>query len=67
MIETERLRLRPFEERDRGALQAMWADPIVALDIGGVCDAAGSDANISRHEGYRVDRGLGFRVTERPA
>lgn len=66
MIETERLVLRPFEERDRAALRAFWADPLVMVDLGGVKDAAAADATIARHEGYRgPDGGLGFWVTER--
>lgn len=64
MIETERLRLRPFEERDRAGMRAMWADAVFAADLGGVRDAAGADAIVARHEGYRGDRGLGFWVTE---
>ena len=65
MIETERLILRPFEERDRAAMRAFWADPVVTADLGGVRDAEGADAIVARHEGYRSDGGLGFWVTER--
>ena len=65
MIETERLRLRPFEERDRDALRRFWADPLVTRDLGGPRDAAGADAIVARHEEYRAMRELGFWITER--
>ncbi|QKS00217.1 GNAT family N-acetyltransferase [Sphingomonas sp. CL5.1] len=61
MIETERLVLRPFEERDRAPLQAMWADPRVMVDLGPVKSAADSDATIARHSSYDP---LGFFVVE---
>lgn len=67
VLETERLTLRPFAERDRAGLRAMWADPAFTADLGGVRDAAGTDALVARHEGFRGDRGLGFWVTERRA
>jgi RimJ/RimL family protein N-acetyltransferase len=66
MIETARLILRPFEERDRAAMRALWADPVMTADLGGVRDAEGADAIVARHEGYRISHdGLGFWVTER--
>lgn len=59
MIETARLRLRLPEPRDRPALHAMWADPLVMAELGPVKDAAASDAVLAKHEGYRAE-GLGF-------
>ena len=65
MIETPRLILRPFEERDRAAMRVLWADPVMTADLGGARDAEGADAIVARHEGYRSpDGGLGFWVTE---
>ena len=66
MIETKRLVLRSFEERDRAAMRAFWADPEMTTYLGGARDAEGADAVIARHEGYREsDGGLGFWVTVR--
>lgn len=64
MIETARLRLRWPEPRDRPALHAMWADPLVMAELGPVKDAAASDAVLAKHHGYRGE-GLGFWVVER--
>lgn len=64
MIETARLVLRAPEPRDRAALHAMWADPLVMADLGPVKSAVASDAAIARHAGYRA-RGLGFDVITR--
>lgn len=64
MIETERLILRVPDPRDRAALHAMWADPLVMAELGPVKDAAASDAVLAKHEGYRHE-GLGFWVVER--
>ncbi|MDO7842986.1 GNAT family N-acetyltransferase [Sphingomonas immobilis] len=64
MIATERLLLRVPEPRDRAALHAMWADPLVMADLGPIKDEAASDATIAKHDGYRHE-GLGFRVVER--
>ena len=63
MIETARLILRPFAERDRAAMRAFWADPEMTTYLGGARDAEGADAVIARHEGYRATDGLGFWVT----
>ncbi|MBN8846975.1 MULTISPECIES: GNAT family N-acetyltransferase [unclassified Sphingomonas] len=62
MIETDRLILRRFEERDRAPLHAMWADPRVMADLGPVKSAADSDAALARHASYDP---LGFFVVER--
>lgn len=64
MIETERLILRVPEPRDRPALYMMFADPEVMADLAPVKDAAGSDATLAKHDGFRHE-GLGFRVVER--
>ncbi len=45
-IETPRLRLRPWEERDRAPFAALHADPVVMLDQGGPIDRAASDEKL---------------------
>lgn len=65
MIETARLILRPFEERDRAAMRTLWADPVMTADLGGVRIGGQTDEIVARHEGYRRNGGLGFWVTER--
>ena len=66
MIETARLLLRLPEPRDRAALHAMWADPLVMAELGPVKDAAASDAVIAKHDALRAE-GLGFWIVERRA
>lgn len=63
MIETPRLVLRAPEPRDRAALHAMWADPMVMADLGPVKTPEDSDLTIARHAAYG-DRGLGFWVVD---
>ncbi|MFT4055570.1 MAG: GNAT family N-acetyltransferase [Novosphingobium sp.] len=62
MIETPRLILRRFEERDRAPLYAMWADSRVMADLGPVKTTADSDAALARHLSYHP---LGFFIVER--
>lgn len=64
MITTERLILRLPEPRDRAALGAMFADPVVMAELGPVKDDAATDAALAKHDGYRHE-GLGFWVVER--
>lgn len=64
MITTERLILRLPEPRDRAALGAMFADPLVMAELGPVKDDAATDAALAKHDGYRHE-GLGFWVVER--
>jgi len=63
MIETERLLLRAPLPSDRRALHAMWADPMVMMDLGPVKSPADGDATIARHAGY--GSGLGFHAVVR--
>ena len=58
MIETARLILRPWTDRDRAPLAAMHADPEVMWDHGGPIDRAASDAKLDRCQAA-IDR-LGF-------
>src|SRR5687767_8185815 len=48
-IETARLRLRTWEERDRAPLAAMQADPEVMHDYGAPLDRAASDLRFDRY------------------
>ncbi len=66
MIETERMILRLPEPRDRPALAAMFADPLVMAELGPVKDEAATDAALAKHDGYRHE-GLGFWTVERRA
>jgi len=58
IIETPRLRLRPWREVDRAAFAALNADPEVARDLGGPLTQATSDAKLDRYTAA-FDR-LGF-------
>ncbi|MEQ8817120.1 MAG: GNAT family N-acetyltransferase [Marinovum algicola] len=49
MIETPRLRLRPWRDADRTAFAAMLADPAVMQDLGGTVDRAAADAKLDRY------------------
>jgi RimJ/RimL family protein N-acetyltransferase len=49
MIVTARLRLRPWQPRDRGAFAAMNADPEVMRDLGGPLDDSDSEAKFDRY------------------
>ncbi|MFO1162350.1 MAG: GNAT family N-acetyltransferase [Reyranellaceae bacterium] len=49
MIETHRLRLRPWREDDRDAFAALHADPEVMADLGGTFDRAASDTKLDRY------------------
>lgn len=49
IIETPRLRLRPWREGDRAAFAALHADPEVMADLGGPIDRTASDAKFDRY------------------
>lgn len=49
MIETARLRLRPWNAADRGAFAAMHADPAVMHDYGAPMERAESSAKLDRY------------------
>ena len=48
-IETERLRLRAWEQADRDHFAALNADPIVMKDLGGPLGRGASDAKLDRY------------------
>ncbi len=49
VIDTARLRLRPWRDGDRVAFAAMLADPEVMADLGGPVDRPASDAKLDRY------------------
>lgn len=49
IIDTPRLRLRPWREADRDAFAALLADPEVMHDLGGPVGRAASDAKLDRY------------------
>lgn len=49
MIETPRLRLRPWRSSDKPALAALNADPEVSADLSGPLSRAASDAKLERY------------------
>lgn len=65
MIETERLILRPAEERDRAGLRAQCADPEVMRYLLPVEDEAALQALIDRLAGYQHSHGFTFWTMER--
>ena len=64
MIETARLTLRPWEERDRDAFAAMNADAEVMHDLGGPIARAASDAKLDRYRAAFEREGLSRWVLE---
>lgn len=64
MIETERLRLRVPEPRDRNALVGMFTNQEVMAQLFPGLDEAAADAVIAKHDRMRGE-GLGFLVVER--
>lgn len=64
-LETARLRLRPWEARDRDPFAALNGDPEVMRHFPGVLDRAGSDALLGRIEARRAAAGFCFAAAER--
>jgi RimJ/RimL family protein N-acetyltransferase len=67
VLETVRLRLRPWEERDLAPFAALNADPVVMRHFPGTLDRAGSDALVARIEARRREVGFCFAAAERRA
>ena len=67
MIETERLILRPWRERDRAAFLALSADPEVMDWLGGVADAAAANERFERLASAFDRQGYGRWAIERTA
>lgn len=67
-LETDRLRLRPWEDRDRAPFAAINADPEVRrYYFPAVLDADGTDALIDQAIADRARDGFGFVAVERRA
>ena len=64
MIETARLVLRPWEERDRAPFAAINADPEVMRHFPGPLDRAASDAFIDRRLAQRAEDGIAYAAVE---
>jgi len=58
IIETPRLRLRPWRAADRDAFAAMNSDPHVTRDLGGPLSRAASDAKLDRYASAFNQHGL---------
>jgi RimJ/RimL family protein N-acetyltransferase len=67
VIETARLRLRPWEARDRAPFAALNADPEVMRHFPKTLGRAESDAMVGRLEARWARDGFGFAVAERRA
>jgi RimJ/RimL family protein N-acetyltransferase len=64
LIETTRLRLRPWRTTDRDAFAALNSDAEVMADEGGTLDRASSDAKLDRYMAAFERRGFGRWVVE---
>ena len=67
MIQTERLILRPWEDRDRSVLRAQCDDPDVMRFLLPVEDDAAFEAMLGRLSSWHKDHGYTFWVLERRA
>ena len=67
VLATERLLLRPWEERDKAPFAAANADPEVMRHFPGRLDRAGSDALVARIEARWAEDGFCLGVAERKA
>jgi len=65
MIETERLVLRRWQERDRPALRAQITDPEVMRYLLAIPDAAAFEAHLARLDAWQDANGFTFWVVER--
>jgi len=58
MIQTQRLRLRPWHDEHRAAFAQMHADPEVMADQGGPVDQIRSDEKFDRYRAAYVEHGV---------
>jgi RimJ/RimL family protein N-acetyltransferase len=66
MIETARLRLRPWRKSDLPLFAEQNADPVVMRFLNGVLTAAESDAYVARAEEHLAQAGFGNWAVEVP-
>ncbi len=64
ILETNRLRLRPWRDSDRDAFADLHADPAVMEDYGGPLNKADSDAKFARYQAAFAERGFTRWATE---
>lgn len=67
MIETERLILRRWEERDRAEFHAHCSDPLVMEQLGPLQSRAETDAQLDRQNRFQESHGYCFWAIERKA
>ena len=67
ILETERLRLRPFREDERERFAALNADPDVGVWLGGVLSREQSDIAFDRTCAHIAEQGFGLWAVERKA
>jgi RimJ/RimL family protein N-acetyltransferase len=65
MIETPRLVLRPWQDRDREPFHEMCCDPMVMATLGPLMSRAQSDALVDRLIGFQSELGYSFWAIER--
>lgn len=66
ILETRRLRLRPWRDSDRNAFAALHADPTVMQDYGGPLDRPASDAKLGRYRAAFAERAFTRWAKETP-
>lgn len=66
MIETQRLKLFPWEERHRPAFAVLHADGDVMADLGGPIDRAESDRKFDRYVKAQREHGVSRFAVEAP-
>jgi len=64
ILETERLRLRPFREGDRGTVAGWNADPAHTRHLAGVQSPAESDETFDRWQRHWREHGFGLLAVE---
>ena len=64
MLETERLRLRPFREDDRDTVARWNADPVLTRHLAGVQTRAQSDEAFDRWQRHWADHNFGLLAVE---
>lgn len=67
MIETERLVLRRWEQRDRATFHRHCSDPVVMENLGPLQSREETDAQLDRQNGFADSHGYCFWAMERKA
>ena len=64
LIETQRLRLRPWRDDDRDSFALLSGDPVVMQDLGGPLDRGASDKKLDRYIKAYENNGYGRLLVE---